>query len=56
MTDKLAGLAEAVANAALGDSTELVLGGRALSNGVAAQLGGRYAGGGLRDAILALRT
>jgi methanogenic corrinoid protein MtbC1 len=56
MTDKLAGLAEAVANAALGDSTELVLGGRALSDGVAAQLGGRYAGGGLRDAILALRT
>lgn len=56
MTDKLAGLSDALANAALGDATELVLGGQALSEQVAAQLGGRYADGALRDAVLALRT
>jgi methanogenic corrinoid protein MtbC1 len=56
MTDKLTGLADAVASASLGDSTALFLGGRALSEGVAEQLGGRYADGALRDAVLALRA
>ena len=56
MADKLAGLVEGVAGTTLRETTTLVVGGRALDERVAAQLGARFIGTELDAAVPALRA
>jgi methanogenic corrinoid protein MtbC1 len=55
MSDKLTGLVDGVTATKLRDETTLVVGGTALDERVAAQVGGRFVAGELPDAVLALR-